>query len=187
MASYLGGLLLFSAVIFSRGFVAGTLEWWELAKLLDPFGMTVLGELSRVWTPVEKSTRLIGLQGSLLSNRFLWIGIALGVLTLTHLRFRLAHHTAGARWSAWWSRGARQADQETPMRDATVYVAPRVQRTFGFATHARQMLTVARESFQEIVMSWGGLVLVGMAALAAVSATQIEHMGVRRCSRRPSA
>ena len=55
----------------------------------------------------------------------------------------------------------------------------RVQRrTFGFATHARQMLTVARESFQEIVMSWGGLVLAGMAALAAVSATQIEHMGV---------
>ena len=31
--------------------------------------------------------------GWLLSNRFLWIGIALGVLTLTHLRFRLAHHT----------------------------------------------------------------------------------------------
>ena len=47
------------------------------------------------------------------------------------------------------------------MGDATVYVAPRVRRTFGFATHARQMLTVARESFQEIVMSWGGLVLAG--------------------------
>ena len=59
-----------------------------------------------------------------------------------------------------------------------MHVAPRVRRTFGFATHARQMLTVARESFQEIVMSWGGLVLAGMAALAAVSATQIEHMGV---------
>ncbi|MPY88586.1 MAG: ABC transporter permease [Luteitalea sp.] len=177
MASYLGSLLLFIVVGFSRLFVAGTLEWWELAKLLDPFGWTVLAELSRVWTPVEKSTRLIGLQGSLLSNRFLWIGIALGVLALTHLRFRLAHHTAGA----WWSRGARRADQETPMGDATVHVAPRVRRTFGLATHARQLLTVARESFQEIVTSWGGLVLAGMvalAALAAVSATQIDHMGV---------
>ncbi len=65
IASYLGSLLLFSVVVFSRVFVAGTLEWWDLAKLLDPFGWTVLGELSRVWTPVEKSTRLIGLQGSL--------------------------------------------------------------------------------------------------------------------------
>lgn len=174
MASYLGALLLFGSVVFSRGFVAGTLEWWELAKLLDPFGMTVLGELSRVWTPLEKSTRLIGLQGSLLLNRVHWIGIALGVLALTHLRFRLAHHTAGA----WRSAGDRPADYEIPRGDAAVHVAPRVRRAFGFATHLRQMLAVARKSCEEIVMSWGGLVLVGMAALAAVSATQIEHMGV---------
>ncbi|MBI4904048.1 MAG: ABC transporter permease [Acidobacteria bacterium] len=173
MASYLGGLLLFSVVAFSRGFVAGTLEWWELAKLLDPFGMTVLGELSRGWTPVEKSTRLIGLQGSLLSNRILWIGIALGVLALTQLRFRMAHHTAGARRMDKTLSGG-------PLPHGRVPVPSRAgkQATFGFATHARQMLAVARESFQEIAMSWGGLVLAGIAALAAVSATQIEHMGV---------
>ena len=171
IASYLGSLLLFSAVLFSRGFVAGTLEWWEMAKLLDPFGMAVLGELSRLWTPLEKSTRLIGLQGGLLANRFLWIGIALGVLTLTQLRFRLAHHTSGAGFQP--ERGFL-----SPAQDATVHVAPRVRRTFGFTTHACQMLTVARESFREIVMSWGGLVLVGMAALAAAGASQIEHMGV---------
>jgi ABC-2 type transport system permease protein len=174
MATYIGSLLLFIMVVFSRVFVAGTLESWELAKLLDPFGWTVLGELSSVWTPAEKSTRLIGLQGSLLSNRFLWFGIALGVLTLTHLRFRMAHHTGGA----WWSRGAGRVDEELPMADATVHVVPRVQRTFGFTTHAHQLLAVARESFQGIVASWGGLALAGMAALAVASGTQIEHMGV---------
>ena len=174
MASHLGSLLLFGVVVFSRGFVAGTLEWWELAKLLDPFGWAVLGELSRVWTPVEKSTRLIGLQGSLLSNRFLWIGIALGVLALTHLRFRQAHHTPGR----WWGRGARRAEKETQASDAAVRAAARVRRTFGFATHVRQMLIVARESFQDVVMSWGGLLLVGMVAMAAAGASQIEHMGV---------
>jgi ABC-type transport system involved in multi-copper enzyme maturation permease subunit len=173
IAGYLGSLLLFSVVVFSRVFVAGTLEWWNLAKLLDPFGWTVLGELSRMWTPVEKSTRLIGLQGSLLLNRSLWIGIALGVLTLTHLRFRLAHHLAGG----WWRRGATEADQETTRGDAAVYVAPQVRRKFGFATHARQMLTVASESFKEIVMGWGGLVLMGISALAAVSVTQLQYMG----------
>ena len=174
MASYLGGVLLFAVDVFSRRFLAAKLDWWELAKLLDPFGMTVLGELSRVWTPVEKSTHLIGLQGSLLLNRFLWIGIALGVLTLAHHRFRLAHHTSGGRRS----RGEGPGEQEIPISDAAVHVAPRVRRTFGFTTHAHQMLTVARESFAEIVMSWGGLVLAGMAALAALSATQIDHMGV---------
>jgi ABC-2 type transport system permease protein len=174
VATYIGSLLIFIVVVFSRVFVAGTLGSWELAKLLDPFGWTVLGELSRAWTPVEKSTRVIGLQGSLLWNRLLWVGIALGVLTLTHLRFRMAHHTAGARWS----RGTRRVDQEPPLTDASVHVVPRVRRTFGFRTHARQVLTVAWESFQEIVTSWGGLALVGMAALALASGTQIEHMGV---------
>ena len=174
MASYLGALLLFSVVVFSRGFVAGRLAWWELAKLTDPFGLTVLGELSRIWTPVEKNTHVIGLQWSLLSNRFLWIGIALGVLALTHVRFRLAHHTAGG----WWSRGAQRADKEALVGDATVHVTPRVRRTFGVATHTRQMLRVARESFQEIVKSWGGLALAAIAALAVASGTQIEHMGV---------
>ena len=174
MATYIGSLLLFIVVVFSRVFVAGTLESWQLAKLLDPFGWTVLGELSRVWTPVEKSTRVIGLQGSLLSNRLLWFGIALGVLTLTHLRFRMAHHTAGA----WWSRAGRRVDQDPPMARATVHVVPRVQRTFSFTTHARQLLAVARESFREIVTSWGGLALAGMTALAVASGSQIEHMGV---------
>lgn len=174
VASYLGGLLLFSVVVFSRGFVAGTLGWWEPAKLLDPFGLTVLGELSRVWTPLEKCTRLIGLQGSLLSNRFLWVVISLGALTITHLRFHLAHHAAGA----WRNFGGRPVDCDIPRSEATVHVVPRVRRTFGFATHLRQMLAIARKSCEEIVVSWGGLVLAVMAALAAVSATQIEHMGV---------
>jgi ABC-type transport system involved in multi-copper enzyme maturation permease subunit len=172
--SYLGSLLLFIAAVFSRGFVAGTLGLWELAKLLDPLGLAVLGELSRMWTPAQKSTLLIGLQGSLLANRFLWIGTALAVLTLTHLRFRMAHHTA----RAWRSRGARRATPATPSADPAVKVVPRVQRTFGFATHARQMLAIARESFRLIVTSWGGLALAATAALAVVSGTQIEHMGV---------
>ena len=174
MATYIGSLLLFIVVVSSRVFVAGTLESWELAKLMDPFGWTVLAELSRVWTPVEKSTRVIGLQGSLLANRFLWFCIALGVLTLTHLRFRMAHDTG----RAWWRSGARRLDQEPPMADAIVHVVPRVQRTFGSTTHANQLLIVGRKSFQEIVTSWGGLALVGIAALAVASGTQMEHMGV---------
>ena len=36
----------------------------------------------------------------MLANRLLWIGIALGVLAFTHVRFRFAHPTTGMRWSA---------------------------------------------------------------------------------------
>jgi ABC-2 type transport system permease protein len=174
IVSYLGGLLLLGACMFNWGFVAGTSGQWELAKLLDPLGATVLGELSKVWTPLERSTRLISLQGSLLSNRVLWIGIALGLLALTHLRFRLAHYTAGSMLRG----GARWPDRETSAGEATMNVAPQVRRTFGFTTHAHQVFIIAQESFHAIVKGWGGLVLAAAAAFLVFSGTPLAHMGV---------
>ena len=176
IVSYLGGVLLLAACVFSRTFVAGTLGRWELATLLDPLGVTALSELSMTWTPAEKSRLLVGLQGSLVWNRFVWIGIAVAVLALTHFRFRLAHYAAGSRQR----RSARPAErQDAPIHGATAHVAPRVQRTFGVATHMRQALAVARESLQTIVTSWGAMALAVMAvALVVASGTQIEHMGV---------
>ncbi len=176
IVSYLGGVLLFAACVFSRTFVAGTLGRWELATLLDPLGLTALSKLSMTWTPVEKSTLLVGLQGSLVWNRIVWIGIAVAVLAMTHARFRLAHYAAGSRRR----RRARPAEREdAPIPGAPAHVAPRVQRTFGIATHMRQALAVARESLQTIVTSWGAMALAVMAAaLVVASGTQIEHMGV---------
>ncbi len=176
IVSYLGGVLLFAACVFSRTFVAGTLGRWKLATLLDPLGLTALSELSMTWTPAEKSTLLVGLQGSLVWNRIVWIGIAVAVLAMTHARFRLAHYAAGSRRR----RSARPAEREdAPIHGAPAHVAPRVQRTFGIATHMRQALAVARESLQTIVTSWGAMALALMAAaLVVASGTQIEHMGV---------
>ena len=46
------------------------------------------------------------------------------------------------------------------------------------ATHARQMIAVARESFEAIVRGWGWLILAATAAFLVFSATPIAHMGV---------
>ncbi|HEX2092568.1 MAG TPA: hypothetical protein VHG28_09215, partial [Longimicrobiaceae bacterium] len=176
MASYLGGVLLFVATLLSWQFVAVQLGMWELAKLLDPFGFTTMAELSKVWTPVEKNTRLIGLEGSLLVNRLLWLGIAVGALALTHLRFRFAHHTPRARGSR--GAGRRGAEGVVVARRAPIAV-PRVRRAFGARTHARQTLAFAWESFREIVTSWGGLVLAVLTVLLVLSGPELmEHIGV---------
>jgi ABC-2 type transport system permease protein len=172
--SYLGGVLLLGAAAFNWAFLAGTWAQWELAKLLDPLGATVLGELSMIWTPAERSSRLIGLNGSLLSNRVLWIAIALAVLALTHLRFRFAHHNARTFRYGLSRRGAA----DTGRRRATPITVPSVRPTFGFATHVRQTLAIVQECFHAIVRGWGGLVLAATAAFLAFSGTPIAHMGV---------
>ena len=95
VASYLGSVLLFVTVSMGAGAVINLLHMPTLGKLLDPIGfMSVVDLLSNTWTPIEKNTVLIGLQGSMLAKGILWVGIGLGVLAFTHRRFRFGHRAA---------------------------------------------------------------------------------------------
>jgi ABC-type transport system involved in multi-copper enzyme maturation permease subunit len=89
--SYLGSVLLLVGVSIGAGAVINLLRMPALGKLLDPIGyVTVVGVLSKTWTPIEKNALLVAMQGSMLANRVLWIGIGLGVLAFTHRRFQHA-------------------------------------------------------------------------------------------------
>lgn len=161
VASYLGGAFIFFAAIVSWQLVAMLLGHWGLAKLTDPLGLTIIGELSKVWTPVEKNAFVVGPQVSVLLNRLVWLGVALCVLALTYLRFRFAHVTVEG-----WRRSRRpSAAREAAAAPSVTVVVPRVRRTFGTATRVRQTLAVARESFRVVVKGWGGPALVGLAVL----------------------
>jgi ABC-2 type transport system permease protein len=160
MASYLSSVLL----VVSAFFIAG-----PSLPMLDPTGVATIGEYLQEWPPLEKNTRLIGLEGPLLANRLLWFGIALGTLAFTHHRFRFAHPTA----SAWWGRRTQRRDALAPTPEgrarvrATPLAIPQVRRGFGFPTHMRQALAIAWTSFWGIAKSGGGLFLLALAALLA--------------------
>lgn len=160
MASYLGSLLLF----FMGFFVASVLLFKRgLGTLLDPIGIRfIVEDVAHLWTTIEKSRRLLELEGIVLTNRLLWLGIALGALAVTYLRFRFAHRTE----STWrWSRRRRRA-AHSPIPAGIVITAgtpisiPQVPRAFGFAIHARQALAIAWQSFRTIATSWAGLALL---------------------------
>ncbi|HEX8359904.1 MAG TPA: M1 family aminopeptidase [Longimicrobium sp.] len=173
MAGYVGAVLLFFAGMTSWIVLAMQLGWWKLATRVDPLGLTVLGELSKTRTPLQKGTRLIALEGSLLANRLVWVGIALAVLALTYLRFRFAHPVERT-----WRRARGAARAEAPARSAPITV-PEVPMGFGGGARARQALEVAIHSFREVVMSWGGVALAAMAVLLVMTApAQMEHLGI---------
>ena len=166
MAGYLGSLVL----VFMGFFVASLLLFRRgLGTLLDPIGIRfIVEDLAHLWTTVEKSRRLLGLEGVVLSNRLVWLAVALGILALTWLRFRFAHRTE----TTWWRRRARDGRASAPVPAGSGVPAgapiavPQVPRTFDFALHARQTLAVARASFGAIAKSWAGLaVFVGIPLL----------------------
>jgi hypothetical protein len=172
MASYLGAVVLFFGAMLSWEFLARELGFWALGKLIDPLGLTAMSALSMSWTAAQKNALLIPMEGSLLVNRLLWMGIALGVLALTHLRFCFAHHAPGGGWSA--RRGAQPAAaQSAPI------AVPRIRATRGAATRAGQTAAIAWESYRDIVTSWGGLALAGLGMILVMLGPQsMEHLGV---------
>lgn len=160
MAAYLASLLL-----FFMAYVVATFLFFQgrrdLTNLLDPIGVHfILSELSHAWTTFEKSWRLIELEGVVLTNRLLWLGVALGALAATYVRFRFAHRAVGA----WPRRGARRRDARPPLPAGGATAAstplPHAPRTFGLATSVRQTLAIAWSSFRAIATSWAGLALL---------------------------
>ena len=182
IASYLGSVLLFFVAYGGMIAVGLFVGRQDLAALLDVFGhVFITSDAVLGWTPIEKSTRLIALRGTLLWSRLVWTGIALGTLALTYARFRFAHHTA----TPWWSRVARRRDAHAPtpagsdLATAAPIAAPQVRPVFGRATYARQTLAIAGDSFRTIAKSRGGLVLlVAIAAIAVLVLPQnMENLG----------
>jgi ABC-2 type transport system permease protein len=175
LSSYVGAALLVLTTILSNSIVAKRFAQWGLAKQLDPFGYTVMSELSRLWTPLQKSTLPIRADGALLANRILWLAIALGVLALTHVRFHFEHHTARRRRFGFEKRDRASVT----MQDHAPVVVPPILRTFGAATRAWQLFAVTMRSFRQIVTSWGALALAVLAVMLVLTAPgMIQHLGV---------
>ena len=55
--------------------------------------MAIMNEMMSNWTIVEKNVRMFTLEGPMLLNRAIWVGIALLTLAFVYLRFRFAHRT----------------------------------------------------------------------------------------------
>ncbi|HEX2166536.1 MAG TPA: hypothetical protein VHG09_04800 [Longimicrobiales bacterium] len=156
MAAYVGSFLLIFVAFFVASMMLFSRGW---GRLLDPIGILyVLSDLSHQWTSYEKSWRLIALEGTVLANRLVWLGIGAGALALTWAAFRFAHR-AESTW--WWRRGRADARAPEPagtgLTSSTAIAVPQLARTFGPTIQVRKTLAIAWESFRTIATSWAGL------------------------------
>jgi hypothetical protein len=171
MASYVGsfGLFFLSYPVTFALYMSGARD---LALMADSIGVfVIMNAMMSEWTIVEKNVRMFTLEGPMLWNRLLWMGIALLTLAFIHVRFHFAHRSALAPLDALRALGAgarsrvsRRFARPAPMppsgsRPVAISV-PRVRRSFGAAIHLRQTLSIARSSFRMIATSPAGLFLL---------------------------
>lgn len=175
MASYLGSVLL----VFMGFFIASVLLFKRgLGTLLDPIGIRfIVEDVAHLWTTIEKSWRLLRLEGIVLSNRLLWSGIAVGFLAYTYLRFQFRHQVPKSfkfRVPDFNFRTAKIQNKELHLLHQQLIIRKpgsyrdTIKPTFGFATHARQALAIARTSFRTTATSWAGLALLTVVPLMTI-------------------
>ncbi|MBA4159698.1 MAG: hypothetical protein H0X65_19810, partial [Gemmatimonadetes bacterium] len=193
MASYFGSVILLFFTFPLPLLLYFAVGQPELALLADPIGMfAIMNEMMSEWTIVEKNVRMLTLEGPMLLNRLLWLGIALLTLAFVYLRFRFAHRTANDPFDSLRSlrAGLRSrltrrfaARGPTPADSAPGQVAisvPHVRQSFGFVTQLRQTLAIARSSFRMIASSPAGLFLLAVFPIfvVLVVVAQSEQWGV---------
>lgn len=183
IASYVGsmGLFFLSYPVTLTLYMSGL---GPRALLADPIGvMAIMNEMMSNWTIVEKNVRMFTLEGPMLWNRLLWLGISLATITFVYLRYRFAHRTETGFLSRLARRFARTAPtpgiaETAPAR--TAVPVPQARQSFGFATHWLQTLAIARSSFWMIARNPAGLFLLVVfpAFMVLVLTVQSEHWGI---------
>ena len=139
-------------------------EHRALAALLDPFGSSAYGLLTRYWTPFELNSEMVPLTGMVLWNRLLWFGIASAILAVTIARFGFTPSARAAR------KRRRVAEETEP--PATV-PSPRTLPTptvlVGGAMAWRQLARRTRFEIRRIVFGAPFLILAALALIMTLS------------------
>lgn len=179
MASYMGGIFLFILAYFVSQFVSEMLKMPDLATLIDPIGFTPILNMQEVLTPIEINVRQIGPEGMLLANRFLWLGISLGILTFTYFRFQFTQPATG-KGEQKVIKGTIASPALEWLKWETQEALPKVMASFGTSTHVSQLRLITRKSFLQLATGRTGLFLLCLIALLTflVVPNNMKHLGI---------
>ena len=95
------------------GSLLADIEHENLAAMLDPFGGGAFGIATRYWTVAERNTMLLPVDGALLANRLVVLGLAALVFAAAYRRFSFTVVDPRPGRRGWW-RGRRPADTREP-------------------------------------------------------------------------
>ncbi|NTX36055.1 hypothetical protein HUA78_16530 [Myxococcus sp. CA033] len=163
LASYVGGVLVYALYIVGAmwadsplmaGVSPQTPEAMARAALLDPFGLSAFFEQTRYWTEAERNTRLLSLEGNLLWNRLLWLGVAACVLGGVHWRFSFRSAAVKPRRDERSSESASTAP--------STYRPVEVEASQGRGMTWEVLVSATRLELRHLLRSWPFLALLAL-------------------------
>lgn len=143
-------------------------EYRQIVALVDPYGLFAYREITRYWSPHELNSRLVPMQGLLLWNRVIWLGISAALLAYNVAVFSFRDGTEKQR---------RKPLQASKADSVAVAGSRKATLTFGPATLASQFLLRVRYEaggmFRSFSFWTAVLIGLGLIALAPLLLTQL--------------
>ncbi|GAB3228802.1 hypothetical protein J0A67_13765 [Algoriphagus aestuariicola] len=87
---YSGGIVVFIVYLLAN-FLAQDIENKDLVQLIDPFGLNTFDLQTRYLTPFEQNSFFLPLEGNLLLNRLLWVGLGIVFFVAAYARFSFTY------------------------------------------------------------------------------------------------
>ncbi|MEM7099121.1 MAG: M1 family aminopeptidase [Pseudomonadota bacterium] len=130
-------------------------ELIDVYAILDPFGSTAFGEVSRYWTVYERNFNLVPVEGALLTNRLLWLSAGILALSLTSLRYTFSLDDSAFKRK----RKAKETEAPPGLKEVNAV------SSFGSATVRAQFFSQVKTDVLAIVRSVPFWAILGFATL----------------------
>ncbi len=150
MAMYLGVVGFFILYLSAQGLLSDP-QYRDIAALLDPFGIGAFAAATRYWTAFERNTMMPALEGVLLHNRLLWLGLTVALMAMTNWLIDLRRQPR--------TRGRDKPSEKPPAIDPA---SARVRGSSdpGLATNLARLVLRSRFEVGQIVKSWPFIILL---------------------------
>ena len=164
---YIGSVLLLIGYLISLQLLRD-IDNKTISALIDPFGASAIGRLTEYWTVAERNTRAIPLEGVLLWNRLLWLGVAAAVAAFGYWRFSFT--SFATERAAGKSKVLMDSDSDSDAATGIVAAAvPKTITSVGLNLLPHLVWLNLRETVKNIY--FGVLVFAGMLFLIFASTT----------------
>ena len=168
---YIGSVLLLIGYLISLQLLRD-IDNKTVAAMIDPFGVTAISRIAEYWTVAERNTRMIPLEGVLLWNRLLWLGVALVAALLGFWRFSFARFASERAVG----KGGKLIDADAvQVMPTTGKISPPTITPAGLNLLAHMVWLNLRETVKNIY--FGVLVFAGILFLIFASTTVGSRFG----------
>lgn len=163
MASYIGVIVFLMGYSITLIVTSDKPDWLPYLAKFELLGIAAIQDMTRYWTSFELDSRLLPLEGNMLINRLVVIGLGIALLVGTVARFSMADRAPSKR------RLRKLAKIE--QRDAVAAADPPgaihngPQPVFGPATTRAQLVTRLRTEVMQVLKSPGLIVILLLAVL----------------------